>query len=239
MAADLDAYCGQNHFSGTKVEFRRQLRFNLLLTFFLLGLLACAVFLPIYLRYADKPVKSDVVVLFVGDDWAARRREAAKLVTDGYARRLIIPAYNRWDDMKTTGMPVPIDHNYLPGNSVSLLKGQFKYRRYFEDTHFEVLEARRIMTKYGFESAIFVSSPYHMRRIKLITETVFKEKTKLISFIPTRFEKAHGSSLEQTVWHVRWIIGEFAKIAWFKIYSLGLHDSRRSNQFSSGRAHTG
>jgi len=48
---------------------------------------------PKYLAYADQPVKSDVIVLFVGPDWNARKKEALKPIEEGYARHLRIHAY--------------------------------------------------------------------------------------------------------------------------------------------------
>lgn len=193
-------------------------RFSGLVLIFLL-VVAALVHLPNYLLYADKPLKSEVVVLFVGDDWDARQKKAAELITDGYAGSLIIPAFNKISRPETNGILVPVDHDYLSGNSAHLLKKQNKYPRYYEDTHFEVLEARRIMQRFGMTSAIFVSSPYHMRRIKIITGTVFKEKSKNVCFIPTITEKKYSTSLERIYRHFRWISQELIKIAWFETYS--------------------
>lgn len=185
----------------------------------LLVVLASVTFLPYYLQYADKPLKSDVVVLFVGDDWEARQKQAVKLIADAYASSLIIPAYNTLSGLNTDGLLVPIDHNYLTGNSASLLKMQLQCPAYYEDTHFEVLEAQRIMTKLGFRSAIFVSSPYHMRRIKIITMAVFKEKSTHVRFLPAVIEKKDDNVLELICRHFKGVSKELIKIAWFETYS--------------------
>jgi len=48
-----------------------------------------------YLSYADQPLKSDALVLFVGPDNKARQEDANRLMHEGYARYLLIPAYGR------------------------------------------------------------------------------------------------------------------------------------------------
>lgn len=189
---------------------------NVIVAFWLM--LSVTALLSYYLRYADEPVRSDVIVLFVGDDWMARQKEAAKLLADGYARYLIIPAYNRLTYLNSNGIMLPIEHNYLPGNSVYLLRKERNYPTYYENTHFELLEARRIMDKLGFKSALIVSSPYHMRRIRIIAETVFKDVPKTIAYIPTSYEKHHSNILGNISWNMEWIFGEIIKIMWFVTY---------------------
>ena len=71
-----------------------------ILTYFLVLLLLAIFFValyygPRYLTYADKPLRSDAVVLFVGPDNKARQEDANRLMSEGYARYLFIPAYGR------------------------------------------------------------------------------------------------------------------------------------------------
>ena len=49
--------------------------------------------------------------------------------------------------------------------------GVGKQFQHFEDTHVEILRARSILQNMGLKSVNFVSSPYHMRRIKMISGT--------------------------------------------------------------------
>ena len=62
------------------------------------------------------------------------------------------------------------------------------YPSFYEDTHIEIIEAQKRMSDYGLKSAIFVSSPHHMRRIKLIAEKVFKSNNYNFYYVPTRYE---------------------------------------------------
>jgi len=53
-----------------------------------------------------------------------------------------------------------------------------------------LIEALITMDEYNMESAIFVSAPYHMRRIIIIDSKVFDGKNKIFYFVPTRYEQA-------------------------------------------------
>ena len=172
-----------------------------------------------YLAFAEKPVKADVIVLFVGPDWGARQHEAYRLMRDGYARYVIIPAYNRLSSVAKVDEFRPIEKDLFPGNSASLLKKLHNYPDYYEDTHFEVLEAKRIMSKLGFRSAIFVSSAYHMRRIKLITSRVFRNEQATVAFVPAQYEQTPAGVWSFERYGRNWWVGnELPKIAWFLVY---------------------
>ena len=87
-----------------------------------------------------------------------------------------------------------------------------------ENTHIEVLGAKRLMENLGLRSALFVSSSYHMRRIKVITGKVFQDQMT-VSYMPTRYE-----SLGKGFWLFKsdernFVLTEYAKIVWFFLYS--------------------
>ena len=74
------------------------------------------------------------------------------------------------------------------------------------------------MSQYGLSSAIFVSSPYHMRRIKIIVIRVFDNDDGEFYFIPTHYEKAPAA-----FWELSWadwkkVTREYGKILWFFVY---------------------
>jgi len=167
---------------------------------------------PRYLTYADTPVKSDAIVLFVGPDKKSRQEEANFLITQGYARYFLIPAYGKIRD--TRGHD-PIS----PGIGIVHSNSNLKTKSYFENTHVEVLEAKRMMEHYGLKSAIFVSSPDHMRRIKIITEKVFDKKDVQIAFVPVRSETRHHDLRDLTPSDYTRMGKEYIKIVWFLMYS--------------------
>ncbi|MGZ6292705.1 MAG: YdcF family protein [Syntrophales bacterium] len=166
---------------------------------------------PRYLTYADKPLRSDAVVLFLGPDNKARQEDASRLMSEGYARYLFIPAYGRITEAESVSSPA----GTRKANPKLIISG-LKPRPYFENTHVEVLEARRMMEQYGLKSAIFVSSPEHMRRIKIIAEKIFCEEPVQVVFVPIRVEPAHQ---DLTLADYRRMGKEYVKIIWFLTYS--------------------
>jgi uncharacterized SAM-binding protein YcdF (DUF218 family) len=167
---------------------------------------------PAFLIVSDAPVKSDAVLLFIGNDKGTREKEANELIREGFADYLIIPARNQVKKLNPDGTLVktdlPVTPNHLKPKTASWL----------EDTHVEALIARDMMTSLGCKSAILVSSPYHMRRIKMIAEKVFGYNFKA-RYVPTRHE-----AFSEGIWifdsrECRLFLMEYAKIAWFLLYS--------------------
>ena len=70
-----------------------------------------------------------------------------------------------------------------------------------------------MMAEYGFKSALFVSSPYHMRRIKIIAESVYNDDEQyILSFVPTSYEKLPVNLLDLFKYAYRSIFQEYLKI---------------------------
>ncbi|MEN6616766.1 MAG: ElyC/SanA/YdcF family protein [Syntrophorhabdus sp.] len=163
---------------------------------------------PNYLVYADLPQKADTIVLFLGNEYRERRAEANRLIAEGYATHLLIPAYG-----KLAKAP---DHRRATRNSVpSRPPG---YPVVYEDTHVEILEAKKLMDRNGLKSAIFVSSPHHMRRIKLIADRVFTAKSYQNTYVPTRSEKPRAGIWLFHQSDIKKITSEYGKIIWFFLY---------------------
>jgi uncharacterized SAM-binding protein YcdF (DUF218 family) len=186
-----------------------------ILTYFLVLLLLANVLVllyygPRYLTYADKPIRSDTVVIFLGPDNKARQDDANRLMSEGYARYLFIPAYGRITEASSLSSKA----GAKKANPKLIISG-IKPRPYFENTHVEILEAKRMMEQHGLKSAIFVSSPHHMRRIKIITERIFHEEPVRIVFVPIRVEPAHQ---DLTLSDYKRMGKEYVKIIWFLMY---------------------
>ena len=171
---------------------------------------------PYYLLYSSPYAKADAIVVLLGPDFHARQKEAYDLISDGMADYLIIPAYHRTYQVFDKGAV-----KYLPDN-LSDRKTKKKNvdvpPRFYEDTHWEIIAAKKEMSHYGLKSAIFVSSPYHMRRIKIIVMRVFDKNDGLFYFTPTHYEKAPAE-----FWELSWadwkkVVREYGKILWFSLY---------------------
>jgi len=154
-------------------------------------------------------------VLLLGPDFKARQKEAYALVDRGMARYLIIPAYNRTYRIYSKG-----DRQYLLTDVPLHASGDaLSYPEYYEDTHLELLKAKQVLSSLGLHSVIFVSSPYHMRRIKIMVTKVFGDKANEFYFIPTRYEKAPASVWKFSSSEWKKLRREYGKILWFLIYS--------------------
>lgn len=187
----------------------------------LLALLTLAVFYaPSYLVVSDQPVKSDAVVMFLGGEKGTRAKEANQLVMEGYADYLIIPAYGQ---VKKRGPDGKLERfNWKPpealSNQPSQLNQPNQRKRFWEDTHEEAIIARDMMERLGISSAILVSSPYHMRRIKLIAARVFGEKAT-VCYVPTRYETPNEGFWLFNSYDRKFVLTEYMKIGWFVLYS--------------------
>mgnify|MGYP006277113665 CR=1 FL=1 len=171
---------------------------------------------PHYLTFDTAIPESDAVVLFFGPDMQARRQEAEALIKEGVADMLLTPTFGSIDPPSAwLNIDVPGTRGPLPECPKI---GFFKNNRFCEDTHLEMLMTRRMMKHLGLRSAVLVSSPYHMRRIKIIAESVFEGDEYTLSYRPTRYEQT------SPVWFVskkdlKWVTTEYVKILWFLLYS--------------------
>lgn len=169
---------------------------------------------PAFLAYSTNYEKADAVVLLLGPDFSARQKHAYDLARRGMADCVIIPAYNRAyffgrDSLNHESLKM-VRNNIYEKNDPSM-------PGYYEDTHLELIAAKKTMELYGQKSAIFVSSPYHMRRIQVIVAKEFDSQSRYY-FSPTPYDPAPLSvwELKASDWRKMW--REYIKILWFMIY---------------------
>lgn len=180
-----------------------------------LTILVLLYFAPRYLIISQTPEKSDTVILLIGSDYRARFKEAEHLVHERYADYLIIPAFNQVRRAESARSVTKMGPQTARSTAVD------KPSETMENTHVEVAQARRIMESLGFTSAIFVSSPYHMRRIKIIAERVFPRGTSgaRLCFVPTRYQTPHVRLWFLHSSDLKFVVTEYVKIAWFLVYA--------------------
>lgn len=178
------------------------------------------VYAPHFLLYSSHYKKTDAIVLFLGPDFTARQKEAYKIINEGMADYLIIPAYHKIYRIFGEGNVKYLSSNLSPRNLVKKKALSVPFPYFYEDTHIETIEARKIMAEYGLKSAIFISSPYHMRRIELIVTKVFAGEKGGFYFVPTSYEKAPANFRELSVADWKKVGWEYIKILWFSLYKL-------------------
>lgn len=177
----------------------------------------CVYLAPRYLAFSEKPEKSDAVILLVGSNYRARLNEAIQLVHEGYAKYLIVPAHNRVLEAGSDGSLIRIPSPPVPAVVPR------KTNDMIEDTHVEIASAKHVMESLGLTSGIFVSSPYHMRRIKVIAERVYRDATRAptyrLYFVPSRYETARMNTWFTRPYELKFVLTEYGKLFWFLIYS--------------------
>lgn len=171
---------------------------------------------PRFLLYSTGYNRANAVILILGPDFKARQKEAYKLINEGMADYLIIPAYRKVYKVYDKENKKHLSPNlYFLKSS----KGNVEVPpQFYEDTHLEIIEAKKIMSDYGMNSAIFVSSPYHMRRIRIIVGMLFDTNKNVFYFVPTRYENAPSEFWKLSSADWRKIRREYGKILWFLIY---------------------
>ena len=74
---------------------------------------------PRFLLYSSEYKKANAIILLLGPDFKARQKEANRLINDGMADYLIIPAYHKIYRIYDKGMM-----KYLSSNLYSFKSGQ-------------------------------------------------------------------------------------------------------------------
>jgi uncharacterized SAM-binding protein YcdF (DUF218 family) len=178
------------------------------------------IFAPGFLFTEDVTRKADAVVLFVGPGNEARRYESEQLIREGYARYLLIPSSGKVFKKDADGGLVRIVGNQPRADFVQRVRIAANYKKYYENTHIEALEAKRMMNELGLKSAMLVSSAYHMRRIRIIAGLVFDSRTYTITCNPAKWQ-TEFTAVDWLDGEKRRIIGsEYLKIGWFLVYGV-------------------
>jgi len=197
------------------IKFNKCIAFCIIILVLLGGFILYA---PRFLLYSSKYEKADSIILLLGPDFNARKKEAYRLMNEEMADYLIIPAYYKAYRIFEKGQMESLLPNLFPNRSDK----NNDQTRFYEDTHWEIIEAQKIMSNYKLTSAILVSSPYHMRRIKLIVSKVFDTNKGNFYFVPTRYEKAPADYGDLSLVDWKKVSMEYGKILWFILYSTWL-----------------
>lgn len=196
------------------------MRRKIILTIVIIAFIFAGVllFAPRFLIYSSPSYrKADTVILFLGPDFTARQKEAYRIISEGMADYLIIPAYHKIYRVLDDGNIKHLSANLI-SRKAAKKNSAAADMSFYEDTHIEAMEAKKIMTDFGLKSAVFVSSPYHMRRIKLIVAEVFAGESGEFYFSPTRYEKAPGEFWKLSLADWKKVGWEYIKMIWFSLY---------------------
>ena len=154
----------------------------------------------------DIPETADVIIMLGGGD-KGRMEKAAELYHEGYADYVIITPESRDIYPQSTAFAIELG---VPEDAIIE-----EYEA--TSTYTNAVESFKIMDEHGFDSALVVTSDYHLKRSKLIYDRVSDGQydLKYIAALGAGGEKWNERSYADRIW-----FREFYKL-WG--YRLGLY----------------
>ncbi len=146
--------------------------------FCVLGLVAAGFFFPRallidFLFYEEKPVKADVIILLSGEkEERGRMTKVAELYHAGYAEKVLLTNARSPGSSFEYAESFGIPHDALLAENKAT------------STYENALYSKKIILEQGFESALVVTSNYHMRRSKLAFERVYRGSNVTFTYVP-------------------------------------------------------
>ena len=165
-----------------------------------------------FLVISQTPVRSDVILVFAGDA-GERMEKAIALYEQDYADKIVVsggPVY-----MQITEARLMYDHALnrgIPPEDVIMEEEA-------QNTLQNALFCRKIMEEHDFQSALVVSSEYHMFRVKAVCEQAFKGSSMELVYCAAEdpnYDPEHWWANNKSL---LWTVNEYLKILG---YELGL-----------------
>lgn len=154
-----------------------------------------------YLMIQTEVQKADLIVALGGD--REREEEGAKLLQDGWGSNIMFTDSGlKLRDYACLGVP--------PEKAVSPLFAVYT-------TYEEALVTLRVMREKGFNSAIIVTSSYHLRRTSFIFRKVFGGTNMTLAFYPARNEAFQMSSWWKSYIGRKYVIMEYLGLIYYSV----------------------
>ncbi|MEM1502847.1 YdcF family protein [Domibacillus sp. 8LH] len=138
----------------------------------LLAIISAIFLLPLarfYLVVDEEPEKVDTIIVLSGD--AGRLKKAAALYDKDYADKILL------SNAKEAGTTAEEAVAFGVAEQDLVLEEEAT------STYTNALYTKEIMIEKGLDSAIVVSSDYHMRRVKLVFDQVYKESGIKLTYV--------------------------------------------------------
>jgi len=143
-------------------------------------------FVDQWLIIQDKPEKADIIICLGGGS-GERLQKAVELYKKDFAP-LILIGDPGWSDPEVREFFLEAEKQFLVHKGIppeSILKDPTT-----DSTFCEALHARDYMSSHGLHSALVISDPYHMRRVKYAFKKVFQDENIKLIFVPAKTEWA-------------------------------------------------
>ncbi len=151
--------------------------FTLLCSFLIYGIFSLGDFMDV----GQAPKKSDIIVSLGGDD-GKRLRKAVELYTQGYSSSALFihTGQNRYTDERDKRKEaLLLAENIQKSRLIHIKIGTAR------NTVTELLLIRDFMLKHRFKSVLFVSTPMHTRRIRILADQIAKYKENGLEYTLT------------------------------------------------------
>ncbi|MCM3791205.1 YdcF family protein [Domibacillus indicus] len=139
-------------------------------TFYIvIGFLLLLPLARMFLVVDEQPTEAEVIITLSGD--TGRLRKAVELYNKGYSSKIMLSnaAEPGTTPEEAVTLGVPEQDLLLETEATS--------------TYTNALYTKTLMVEQGFDSAIVVSSDYHMRRVKLIFDQVYKNSGIELTYV--------------------------------------------------------
>ena len=136
-----------------------------------------------FLFYEEEPVKADLIILLSGD--GRRMEKAAELYHAGYADKVLL----------TNALAPGSTIEYA--ESFGIPRDDLLTENEATSTYENALYSKDIVLEHGFESALVVTSNYHMRRTRLAYERVFRDTNVSFTYVPYHHDSITRDSWEE------------------------------------------
>lgn len=159
-----------------------------------------------YLATADAPEQADALIVLSGDR-GERMEYAFSLYQAGLADLLIVTGGPLYADLSEADLlrrhavhlGVPAEKIIMETKAVN--------------TYQNALYTRKLMELYRLESAMVISSPYHMRRVRLMFNEVYRDSGIRLVYVPVADSWFDPERWWETSKGRRLVLSEYAKLA--------------------------
>ena len=118
-----------------------------------------------FLDVTKKPIESDIIVALGGDDYSGcRLKKAVSMYKEGFSKSKIF-IYTGLDSLKTNFKELNNKKNYLLKENIKKENIFYISSKVAKNTMEEIFFIKKYMLYNNYKSVIFVSHPYHSRRI--------------------------------------------------------------------------
>ena len=167
----------------------------------------------------DKPLTPvDVIITLgggvgesgqAGQGYQERVAETVRLFQEGYGKYVIFSSGYAYQFHETKIMHALAVESGIPNDKIFIEKKS-------RNTHENIKFSYQIMQKKGFQSAIFVSSPYHSKRVALTATKNFPKNTSFQTYGVQNNSYFSGFQWYPKLYQMKAILHEYAAIVYYK-----------------------